>query len=158
MSVFLCQRVTMQATTSAGVNQHRFTEICKSNSVHQLMTNASFAEDVVVYQHLLYLHSPGRYLLTETQEIYDFCVLLKISDNPVLVTGTICSCQADELHQNCWRRVRRLAEGDFPTSQVLLWSWPKLAQKLWSSESCFIRKEVQIRHYCSFLPTPMPFM
>lgn len=70
----LCQRVTMQVTTSAGVNQYRFTEICKFNSVYQLVTNTSFAEEVVVYQHLLHLHSPGHYLLPETQEIYDFYV------------------------------------------------------------------------------------
>jgi len=89
----------MQATTSAVVNQHRFTDICKSNSVHQLMTNTSFAEDVVVYQHL----STQSWALSSygNPEICDFYVLLKISKNSVVVTGTKCSCQADELHQHC---------------------------------------------------------
>lgn len=101
------------------------------------MTNTSFTERAVTYQHLLYVHSPGHYLLREIQEIYDFSVLLKIADNPVVLTGTKCSCQADELPYHCWRRVRRLAEIEFLPGFAL-----KLAQKLWSSESYFIWKEV----------------
>lgn len=74
------------------------TEIYKPDSFHQLMPKTSFAE-VVANQHLLSLLSPGHSLLTETQEIYDFYILLKISDK--FIMGTKCSCQGDELHQHC---------------------------------------------------------
>lgn len=93
--MFLHWQRVMQVTTWAGENQHRFTEICKYNSFHQLMSNNTFAENIVLYQHLFYLRSPGQYLLTETAKTWN-------SHNTENFSQSCCGYKHQMFLPSCW--------------------------------------------------------